>query len=103
MEPRLDAKSGLYGGGGFRLSTSIFVAILEFCEQYGYCHAGGWHHQSTCQGDCVGWLHDCTSDYFLFPKLKEHLSGTRFSSHSDVKTATGNWYNGQDVISTKPC
>ncbi|GBM25970.1 hypothetical protein AVEN_223106-1 [Araneus ventricosus] len=30
------------------------------------------------------------SDYFLFPKLKEHLSGTRFSSDSDVKTAVEN-------------
>ncbi|GBN16420.1 hypothetical protein AVEN_256450-1 [Araneus ventricosus] len=27
------------------------------------------------------------SDNFLFPKLKEHLSGTRISSDSDVKTA----------------
>ncbi|GBM88350.1 hypothetical protein AVEN_199338-1 [Araneus ventricosus] len=38
-----------------------------------------------------GW----SSDYFLFPKLKEHLSGTRFSSDSDVKTAAENWLNGQ--------
>ncbi|GBO19223.1 hypothetical protein AVEN_70724-1 [Araneus ventricosus] len=36
------------------------------------------------------------SDYFLLPKLKEHLSGTRFSSHSDVKTAAENWLNGQE-------
>ncbi|GBO27355.1 hypothetical protein AVEN_122964-1 [Araneus ventricosus] len=36
-----------------------------------------------------------TSDYFLFPKLKEYLSGTRFSSDSDVKIADENWLNGQ--------
>ncbi|GBN16467.1 hypothetical protein AVEN_196923-1 [Araneus ventricosus] len=35
------------------------------------------------------------NDYFLFPKLKEHLSGTRFSSESDVKTPAKNWLNGQ--------
>ncbi|GBM17777.1 hypothetical protein AVEN_99657-1 [Araneus ventricosus] len=34
------------------------------------------------------------SDYFLFPQLKEHLFGTRFSSDSDVKTAVENWLNG---------
>ncbi|GBN75431.1 hypothetical protein AVEN_102248-1 [Araneus ventricosus] len=27
------------------------------------------------------------SDYSLFPKLRGHLSGTKFSSDSDVKTA----------------
>ncbi|GBN43040.1 hypothetical protein AVEN_23122-1 [Araneus ventricosus] len=37
----------------------------------------------------------CPNDHFLFPKLKEHLSATRFSSESDVKTATENWINGQ--------
>ncbi|GBN40325.1 hypothetical protein AVEN_81197-1, partial [Araneus ventricosus] len=42
------------------------------------------------------------NDYFLFPKLKEHLSGTRFSSESDVKTVAENWLNGQDMISFKP-
>ncbi|GBN79891.1 hypothetical protein AVEN_192156-1 [Araneus ventricosus] len=35
------------------------------------------------------------SDYLLLPQLKEHLSGTRFSSDSDVKTAAENWLNGQ--------
>ncbi|GBM03570.1 hypothetical protein AVEN_203152-1 [Araneus ventricosus] len=35
------------------------------------------------------------SHYFLFPKLKEHLSGTSLSSDSDVKTAAENWLNGQ--------
>ncbi|GBO35155.1 hypothetical protein AVEN_207111-1 [Araneus ventricosus] len=38
-----------------------------------------------------GW----SNDYFLFPKWKEHLSGTRFSSESDVKTVVENWLNGQ--------
>ncbi|GBN14191.1 hypothetical protein AVEN_129639-1, partial [Araneus ventricosus] len=27
----------------------------------------------------------------------KHLSGTRFSSKGDVKTAAENWLNGQDV------
>ncbi|GBM54767.1 hypothetical protein AVEN_259939-1 [Araneus ventricosus] len=31
----------------------------------------------------------------------KHLSGTRFSSESDVKTVAENWLNGQDVISAK--
>ncbi|GBN04943.1 hypothetical protein AVEN_183213-1, partial [Araneus ventricosus] len=31
-----------------------------------------------------------------------NLSGTRFSSESDVKTVVENWLNGQDVISAKP-
>ncbi|GBO13123.1 hypothetical protein AVEN_49696-1, partial [Araneus ventricosus] len=28
-------------------------------------------------------------------KLKEHLTGTRFSSDIDVKRAAENWFNGQ--------
>ncbi|GBL92921.1 hypothetical protein AVEN_54577-1 [Araneus ventricosus] len=35
------------------------------------------------------------SDYFPFPKLKEYLSETRFSSDNDVKKAADNWLNGQ--------
>ncbi|GBN22627.1 hypothetical protein AVEN_238433-1 [Araneus ventricosus] len=35
------------------------------------------------------------SDDFLFPKLKEHLSGTSIYSDSDVKTATVKWLIGQ--------
>ncbi|GBO20720.1 hypothetical protein AVEN_33453-1 [Araneus ventricosus] len=34
-------------------------------------------------------------DHLLFPKLEEHLSETRFSSDSDVKTYAENWLNGQ--------
>ncbi|GBO32426.1 hypothetical protein AVEN_267478-1 [Araneus ventricosus] len=37
----------------------------------------------------------CPNDYFLFLKLKEHLSVTRFSSEKDVKTTTENWLNRQ--------
>ncbi|GBN51987.1 hypothetical protein AVEN_68383-1 [Araneus ventricosus] len=35
------------------------------------------------------------SDYFLFPKLKEQLSGTGFISDSDVKTAAEKWLSGK--------
>lgn len=35
------------------------------------------------------------SVYLFFPKLKEHLSGTRFSAVIDLKTAVENWSNGQ--------
>ncbi|GFT69947.1 uncharacterized protein TNCV_4732681 [Trichonephila clavipes] len=35
------------------------------------------------------------SDYFLFPRLKEHLSGRRFSSDSAVKTTAETWLNEQ--------
>ncbi|GFS81921.1 uncharacterized protein TNCV_2497081 [Trichonephila clavipes] len=34
------------------------------------------------------------SDYFLFPKLKEHFSGRWFSSDSAVKTSAETWLNG---------
>ncbi|GBN36382.1 hypothetical protein AVEN_77324-1 [Araneus ventricosus] len=42
------------------------------------------------------------NEYFLFPKLKKHLSGTKLSSESDVKTVVENWLKGQDVISVQP-
>lgn len=48
-----------------------------------------WNHPPPYSPDLA------PSDYCLFPKLKEHLSGTRFSSDSDVKTAAENWLNGQ--------
>ncbi|GBO27182.1 hypothetical protein AVEN_228992-1, partial [Araneus ventricosus] len=41
------------------------------------------------------------NDYFLVPKLKEHLTGAMFSSESDVKTVVENWLNGHYVISAK--
>ncbi|GBO40437.1 hypothetical protein AVEN_206507-1, partial [Araneus ventricosus] len=57
--------------------------------------------------DMPGRLRRITSrwpkNYFLFPKLKEHLSGTWFSSESDVKTVVENWPKEQGVISAKPC
>ncbi|GBN39076.1 hypothetical protein AVEN_100176-1 [Araneus ventricosus] len=42
------------------------------------------------------------NDYFLLPKLKEHLSGAMISSESDVKTVAESWFNGQDGISARP-
>ncbi|GBL81528.1 hypothetical protein AVEN_143778-1 [Araneus ventricosus] len=36
-----------------------------------------------------------SSDYFLFPKVKEHLCVIRLSSDSDVKTVAENWLNGK--------
>ncbi|GBN52824.1 hypothetical protein AVEN_82324-1 [Araneus ventricosus] len=45
---------------------------------------------------CLRWMVSrWPSDCFLLPKLKEHLSRTRFFSDSDVKTAAENWFNGQ--------
>ncbi|GBM85974.1 hypothetical protein AVEN_43520-1 [Araneus ventricosus] len=41
------------------------------------------------------------SDYFLSQKLKEHLSGRKFSSETDVKTILENWFNVQDVSFAK--
>ncbi|GBO19440.1 hypothetical protein AVEN_151498-1 [Araneus ventricosus] len=37
------------------------------------------------------------SDYFLLTKLEENLSGTRFCSDSDVKTAAEDWLDGQGL------
>ncbi|GBM41631.1 hypothetical protein AVEN_198382-1 [Araneus ventricosus] len=42
------------------------------------------------------------SDYFPFPKLTEHLSGTRYSSDSDMKTSVDNWLNGHGRDFYKP-
>ncbi|GIY38671.1 hypothetical protein CEXT_299221 [Caerostris extrusa] len=39
------------------------------------------------------------SDSFMFPRLKEHLSGRRFSSDSAVKTSAES--TSMDLISTK--
>ncbi|KFD48364.1 hypothetical protein M513_10776 [Trichuris suis] len=35
------------------------------------------------------------SDFFLFPKLKEHLKGTLFESVDDAKRAVSTWCNTQ--------
>ncbi|GBM21466.1 hypothetical protein AVEN_161073-1 [Araneus ventricosus] len=45
------------------------------------------------------WSHPLDSAPNLDSK---RLSGTRFSSESDVKTVVENWLNGQDVISDMP-
>ncbi|GBN38907.1 hypothetical protein AVEN_116568-1 [Araneus ventricosus] len=42
------------------------------------------------------------NDYLLFPKLKEDLFGTMFSSERDVKAVAEYCLNGQGVISAKP-
>ncbi|XP_073399608.1 histone-lysine N-methyltransferase SETMAR-like [Dendrobates tinctorius] len=36
------------------------------------------------------------SDFFLFPRLKEHLRGKKFDDNSDVITAVGEFFEGQD-------
>ncbi|GBN64334.1 hypothetical protein AVEN_187237-1 [Araneus ventricosus] len=46
--------------------------------------------------------HLAPSDCFLFPKLKEDLSGVRLSSNIDVKTVAENWLNGQGSYFSKP-
>ena len=35
------------------------------------------------------------SDFFLFPKLKEHLRGVRFESLDDAKHAVSTWFKGK--------
>ena len=34
-------------------------------------------------------------DFFLFPKLKEHLKGTKFNSDEEVKAEIKRWFNAQ--------
>ncbi|GBN71334.1 hypothetical protein AVEN_190769-1 [Araneus ventricosus] len=47
------------------------------------------------------WSHPYSPD--SVPNLgSKYLSGTRFSSESDVKTVIENWLNGPDLISAKP-
>ncbi|GBO37769.1 hypothetical protein AVEN_213245-1 [Araneus ventricosus] len=58
--------------------------LKNFCKT-----SGEMSGSSPCSQDLA------PSDYFLFSKLKEQLSGTRLSSDSDVKTAAKNWLNGQ--------
>jgi histone-lysine N-methyltransferase SETMAR len=38
------------------------------------------------------------SDYHLFPNLKKHLRGQRFSTDDDLKSATEEWLKGQPEI-----
>ncbi|GBM94358.1 hypothetical protein AVEN_166711-1 [Araneus ventricosus] len=44
------------------------------------------------------WIHPPYSLDLSSNLGSKHLSGTRFSSKGDVKTAAENWLNGQDVI-----
>ncbi|GBM12971.1 hypothetical protein AVEN_227431-1 [Araneus ventricosus] len=55
---------------------------------------GGLHHHSTCQGVIMGWFNGGPVT-FLFAKLKENISRTKFLSNSDVKTAAENRLNGR--------
>ena len=34
-------------------------------------------------------------DFFLFPKMKEHLAGKCFANDEDLKYAVGTWLNNQ--------
>jgi len=36
------------------------------------------------------------SDFHLFPKLKEHLKGQRFSCDEEVKSAVRKWFQKQN-------
>ena len=37
------------------------------------------------------------SDFHLFPKLKEHLKGQRFSCDEEVKSAVRKWFQKQNT------
>jgi len=37
------------------------------------------------------------SDFRLFPKLKEHLKGRRFSCDEEVKSAVRKWFQKQNT------
>jgi histone-lysine N-methyltransferase SETMAR len=37
------------------------------------------------------------SDYYLFPKLKKHLKGAKFSTNNEVICAVENWFADQDT------
>ena len=38
------------------------------------------------------------SDFFLFPKLKEHLKGVRFNTTDEATHAARTWLQNQPVI-----
>ena len=38
------------------------------------------------------------SDYHLFPNLKKHLRGQRFSTDDELKSATDEWLKGQSEL-----
>ena len=39
--------------------------------------------------------HLAPPDFFLFPKMKEHLAGKRFANDEDLKDAVVTWLNNQ--------
>ncbi|GBN35209.1 hypothetical protein AVEN_12906-1 [Araneus ventricosus] len=94
LEPRLDAKSGMYG------VAPVFP--LELLQQFfSFASSMGMpFRRMTPPLNMPGHLRRMASrwpsDYIFFSKLKEHLSGTEFSSDSDVKTAAENYINDQE-------
>ncbi|GBM04664.1 hypothetical protein AVEN_75615-2-1, partial [Araneus ventricosus] len=95
-EPRLGAKSGLYGGGWLQTShlnscsyscVLLAVWVLPYRRMIPTIIMPGRFRRMVSR-----W----PSDYFPLPKLKVHSSSPRFSSNSrDMKTAAENWLNGQ--------
>ncbi|GBO37670.1 hypothetical protein AVEN_214236-1 [Araneus ventricosus] len=101
---------GCRGVGGSR-----FPEIVSYPKQTPW-HVGWWCHPPACQYPYCYQNSRITEDVQVGslepPPLhnpdsasnlgSKHLSGTRFSSESDIKTVAENWLNGQDVISAKP-
>ena len=42
-------------------------------------------------------------DFFLFPKMKEHLAGKRFANDEDLKAAVVTWLNNQAATWYEDC
>ncbi|GBO21263.1 hypothetical protein AVEN_72708-1, partial [Araneus ventricosus] len=88
LEPILGAKSGPHGvAPDFPLE--LLQQFLSFASNMGVLMQKDdtvFHHPGCLRRMVSRW----PSDYFIFPKLKTHLSGTRFSSDSDVRTAAEN-------------
>ncbi|GFX30407.1 hypothetical protein TNCV_3460581 [Trichonephila clavipes] len=60
--------------------------------------AGQVHQRQSLPSPHTHSLDLAPNDYFLFPSLKEHLSGRRFPSYRAVKTAAETWLNEQGSI-----
>ena len=39
------------------------------------------------------------SEFFLFPKIKEHLAGKRYANDENLKNAVVTWFNNQAATS----
>ena len=65
----------------------VFSVMLKSCliQLYvGPCHVLG----AEIAGDIIPYTPDpATSDFFLFPKIKEHLTGKCFANDEDLKDA----------------